>query len=375
MNLTLLPCLLTTKIAPTLATLIGFEALIAIHELGHFLFCKLFGIGTPTFSIGFGPELFSRKIGDTNFRLALIPFGGYCEIAGHEEVGQGDQAHAHDRSESSFGVKPYWQKLLVMLGGIMCNFLFAYIVACTIFMVGKPVEKPGVYIASVNPGSPAQQAGLQANDRIIELADHSLTESGLTKETARDLVIQELSSRPGQQVKLLIERDGEEKTITATLASKPAGDKMVGSLGVYFGSFNYSIPQLPFFQAIKAGVKQTNAWIGMIVQALTTLITRRKLESVGGPVMMFSQIFSSAQNGLLSLFVLLALISTNLALFNLLPIGALDGGQVLFITIEAVVRRKIPETVKIGINLASWAFFIILTLILTYRDLLAIFTR
>lgn len=150
---------------------------------------------------------------------------------------------------------------------------------------------------------------------------------------------------------------------------------MVGSLGVYFGSFNYSIPQLPFFQAIKAGVKQTNAWIGMIVQALTTLITRRKLESVGGPVMMFSQIFSSAQNGLLSLFVLLALISTNLALFNLLPIGALDGGQVLFITIEAVVRRKIPETVKIGINLASWAFFIILTLILTYRDLLAIFTR
>ncbi|MFA6527758.1 MAG: M50 family metallopeptidase [Candidatus Babeliales bacterium] len=374
MDFGLIYTLLVTKLIPALATLIGFGALIAIHELGHFLFCKLFNIHTPTFSIGFGPELFSRKIGDTHFRLALIPFGGYCEIAGHEEVGQGDQAHALDRSDRSFDVKPYWQKLLVMLGGIICNLLFAYTIACTLFIVGKHVEKPGVYIVSVLPSSPAQHAGLEAKDRVLALGKHQLATPTLTGETASTLVIQELASKPGQQINLLIERDGQEKIITATLASKPAGTKMIGSLGVNFG-FNYPITQLPFFQAIKAGIEQTNNWIRMIVQSLTTLASRRSLDGAGGPVMIFSQIFSSAQNGLLSLLVLLALISINLALLNLLPIGALDGGQVLFITIEAAIRRKIPDTVKIGINLASWAFFIILTLILTYRDIIALFVR
>ena len=374
MDLAIISSLFTTKLIPMLATLLGFGGLIAIHELGHFLFCKLFGISTPTFSIGFGPELFSRKIGDTHFRLALIPFGGYCEIAGHEEVGQGDQALAQDRSDRSFDVKPYWQKLFVLLGGIIGNLLFAYLAACTLFIVGKQVEKPGAFIISVLPGSPAAQAGLQANDRILKLEALSLTDPTLTQESAMTSVIQTLTRKPGQTIEMLIERAGQEKTISATLARKQVGKQVTGSLGVNF-AFNYPIQSLPLFQAIKAGIAQTNSWIILIVQSLTTLASHRSLDGVGGPVMMFSQIFSSAQNGMLTLLVLLAIISINLALINLLPFGALDGGQVLFITIEAIIRRKLPDMVKTVINLASWTILIILMLVLTYKDIFTLFAR
>lgn len=364
----------TTKLIPALATLIGFGGLVAVHEFGHFIFCKFFNIHTPTFSIGFGPELYRRKMGETVFRLALIPFGGYCEIAGHEEVGQGNQDHAQDRSDRSFDVKPYWQKVLVMLGGIICNILFAYVLACTIFAVGKQVEKPGVYILSVNKNSPAEAAGLLKHDRLLQVETLKLTSPTLTQEAASTAVAQALSTRPGQQTRIIIERDGMEKELLATLASKQVGDKTIGSLGVYFG-FDYSIPRLPIIQAIYKGIEQTNIWISMIVQSLASLFQRRSLEGAGGPVMIFSQIFSSAQHGVIAFLVFLALISINLALLNLLPLGALDGGQVLFVTIEAIIQRKIPDVIKMALDLTSWGFFILLALFLTYRDIMTLFVR
>ena len=113
------------KLLPLAYALIGFGLLITVHECGHFFFCKLFGIRTPTFSIGMGPTLYQRNIGQTNFRLALVPIGGYVEIAGMAEVGQGEQAHAEDAGPDSFSSKPFWQRFLVLIGGILFNSLFA----------------------------------------------------------------------------------------------------------------------------------------------------------------------------------------------------------------------------------------------------------
>ncbi len=115
--------------------IIGLGFIIAFHELGHFLFCKAFNIRVPSFSIGFGPKLFSKKIGGTEFSLSAIPLGGYVEIAGSAEVGQGEQKEAHANDEGSFARKPYYQKLLVMLGGIAFNILFAYVVLSLLFML------------------------------------------------------------------------------------------------------------------------------------------------------------------------------------------------------------------------------------------------
>jgi len=359
------------KFLPFMYAIIGFGSLIAIHEFGHFFFCKLFGILTPTFSIGFGPELFRKKIGTTDFRLALIPLGGYCEIAGNEEVGQGEQAFAKATGDISFDSKAYWKKLLVMFGGIIFNLLFAYIVWCVIFMVGKPLERNVVLVSSIVKDSAAEKYGLKAGDQISTINGHNLADPNIGMEV-QEILMQELMSHPNQEVKLIIERDKKELELPITLGSKPSGNKTIGSLGAGF-AIQTSIPKMSFFQAITKGISTTNKWICDIASSVKTLISKRSLEGAGGPVMILSQSFSSAQYGFIPLFIFLALISINLALINLLPIGALDGGQILFVTLETIFRRRIPMNVKIAINLASWVFFIGLALFLTYKDIVTLF--
>lgn len=359
------------KFLPLVYALIGFGSLIAIHEFGHFIFCKMFGIHTPTFSIGFGPEIFRKKLWDTDFRLALIPLGGYCEIAGHEEVGQGDQAFAKSTGDISFDSKAYWKKLLVMFGGIMFNLTFAYIVFCGIFMVGKPLEKTTVLVSNITKNSAAEKFDLKAGDILLNINKQDLTDPNMGMK-AQEILLQELRGHPNEEVTLVVEREKKEIELKVTLGSKQDGDKTVGSLGAGF-AFQVAIPQLPFFEAIKMGISTTNKWIVDIASSVKNLISQRSLEGAGGPVMILSQSFTSAQHGFIPLFIFLALISINLALINLLPIGALDGGQILFVTLETIFRRKIPMNVKIAINLASWLFFITLVIFLTYKDVVALF--
>ncbi len=126
------------------AGLVGLTFLVTFHEFGHFLFCKLFKIHTPSFSIGLGPYLYSKKIGDTVFAISAIPAGGYVEIAGAAEVGQGDQAHAGRQDHYSFASKPFYQKFLVMSGGILANLLFAYVAIIGVCWAGLP-QSPLAY--------------------------------------------------------------------------------------------------------------------------------------------------------------------------------------------------------------------------------------
>ena len=165
--------------------LIGINFLVGFHELGHFLFCKLFNIRTPTFSIGFGPIFASKKIGDTTFALSAIPLGGYVEIAGAAEVGQGEQKDAHARDKGSFAIKPYCQKLLVLFGGILFNFIFAYSALIFLFLVGLPKTeflyprnaKPIIH--EIKEDSAAQRAGFAIGDRIISINGQNIGENGL----------------------------------------------------------------------------------------------------------------------------------------------------------------------------------------------------
>lgn len=353
------------KILPLLFSLLGFGILIAVHEFGHFFFCKLFNIHTPTFSIGFGPEIYKRKIGQTNFRLAAIPFGGYVEIAGLAEVGQGDQAHAQDAGESSFANKSYWKKALVLLGGIFFNILFAYFAFCFIFIAGNRSAQQGISVMSIVQESAAEKAGLKVQDVILGVNDKTLSSDPITLNKEIDsIILQEIQAHPNQEISLLVKRNQEEVTLRVTLGSRQDGTKTVGMLGAGFQP-----PQLPFWYAFKAGFDYTKKIIGLIGASLKNLVQTRSLEGLGGPVMIFAQGTTAAKYGFIPLLHFLGLFSLSLALMNVLPIGALDGGQLLFATIEFAIRRRIPEIIKMSINLASWVFLLSLMAYFTYREI------
>ena len=370
MSLQTLCIFFSAKLIPLLYAVIGFGSLIAIHEFGHFLFCKIFNIHTPTFSIGFGPELFRKKIGDTNFRLAAIPLGGYVEISGLAEVGQGEQEFALSTATNSFDSKPYWQKLLVLSGGIIFNLLFAYVVFCMLFIIGSS-DPSAVMVSGVVKESAAEKYGLLPGDAITQINDAKLKDdSGNLLLNAHEILLANIKSHPGQEVIFSVERKGESLKLPITLGSKTEADKQIGALGA---ELRTPIQKLPLLQAISMGICETNRWIGVIIQSVNRLITQRSLDGAGGPVMIMSMSFGAAQHGLLTLFTFLALISINLALMNVLPIGALDGGQILFVTIEAIIGRKLPLGFRNGINIISWLFFIGLALFLTYKDIAYLF--
>jgi len=203
----LLECIFLSshKLLISFVGIIGLSFLIGLHELGHFLFCKLFRVHTPSFSIGFGPHLISKKIGDTEFSLSAIPIGGYVEIAGIAEVGQGKQKEAHRYDKYSFATKPYYQKLLIMSGGIIFNVLFTYFVLCLLFALGLPktemlypINAKSV-IEMVAKGSAAEKAGLQTGDRILKINQIDIQEN----ENVENL-IKEIQAHPKQTVHLLI---------------------------------------------------------------------------------------------------------------------------------------------------------------------------
>ena len=350
--------------------LCGIGFLIGFHELGHFLFCKLFNIHTPTFSIGFGPTIASKKIGDTEFILAPIPLGGYVEIAGSAEIGQGEQQYAESKDKRSFAPRPFYQKLLVMLGGIMFNLLFAYAVFIAIFLTGIP-KSPFMYptnaqpiIQAIGDDSAAKQAGLAVGDRLLRVIVGTNTIS-INGTVADALTL--IKDNPGQKARLDIERAGAQQEIAVPIDTKTFMGKDVGTLGIMFEMAE--TPGYPFLQAITKGIQHTNSFIIGTFQAFISIFKRRDVSQLGGPLMVVSQTMRGAAAGFKIFLIFLAIISINLAILNLIPLPILDGGQLLFYTIEAIIRRPLPANLKWYIHLISWLAILALILYLSIFDI------
>lgn len=349
-----------------IAGLIGINFLVGFHELGHYLFCKLFSIRTPTFSIGFGPFIASKKIGDTTFALSSIPLGGYVEIAGSAEMGQGDQKDAHAKDKDSFAVKPYWQKLLVMAGGILFNLIFAYCALIFLFLIGLPKTeflyprnaKPIIH--EIKADSAADKAGLAVGDRIISINGQNVDDNGLKAYTL-------INSLPGSQTSLIIERQGQQQEIPVTLEAKEVGGKTIGSLGVLFEITGTE--KMSFLASIKEGIALTNAYIRATVLGFKHIFVKRDVSKMGGPIKIISETVKAAGHSFGVFLFFLAVLSINLAVLNLVPLPILDGGQILFYTIEAIIRRPLSMKVKEYIHIGTWLFVLGLVIYLSTQDL------
>ncbi len=349
---------------------LGFGFLVGFHELGHFLFCKLFGVKTPSFSIGFGPQILKKQIGETLFTLSAIPFGGYVEIAGADEPGQGEQKDRKSFATDSFAIKSYYQKMLIIAGGILFNLIFSYGAMIAILAIGAPKtpllfpQSASNLIEKILDDSPAQQAGLKAGDTILAITaqEKTYTVKESTIATFMQKFLQTLSRQRGQEVSLLIMRDGQSENIKVTV-----GDK---GLGI---TFDYqAVKATTWLEAITMGVQQVNFWIYSTGEALSRLFKEKTVKGIGGPVMVISQMIKGAEKGFVIFVIFLAFISVNLAVMNLIPLPVFDGGQALFYTIEAIIGRPLPESMRNGIAYGTWFCLILLICWITIQDILVL---
>lgn len=344
--------------------LFGIGFLIGFHEFGHFLFCKLFGIKTPTFSIGFGPVLYQKHIWGTDFTLSAIPLGGFVEIAGAAEVGQGEQKDAHSTEKDSFATKPYYQKFLVMTGGILCNLLFAYFAFILLSLIGIPKTplmptQTKTVIQMVEPDGAAEKAGLQKGDHL-----HSINEKVITDDFHQ--LAETVQPLAQKEAKIGYERNGKSEELILTVGQRE-GTSGVGSIGVAFEM--EAMPPLSFFEAIKQGVELTNDLIVRIFTGIIGIFRKADMKNVGGPVVIISMLTKGATTSFQIFLILLAIISINLAILNLIPLPILDGGQLLFYTIEAIIRRPLNAKVREYIHIASWLLVMGLVIYLSLFDI------
>lgn len=337
----------------------GIALLIFFHELGHFLFCKLFRVHTPTFSIGFGPVIWSRLIGTTKFTISAIPLGGYVEIAGMDGSTEGNTPMAN---EEPFSKKPYHQKFCIMMGGILFNIILAFKIAMFVYLCGAPgsvllyPETATTTVARVLPESIAAQTGFQEGDVITLFNGTPLI--GRAEPLIRYL------KTTSESVTITFEHNGEAQTTNPIMVEQ----------GKPFGVIlkTEKLSPLSFTESVTYAWQTTLRWMRDTGYGLMHILKKGDLSSAGGPVKIISMISQSAQDGFLIYLLFLAIISINLALFNLIPVPILDGGQLLLATIESLIGRPLPIKIREYIFIGTWFVFLGLILVLSFHDISAL---
>lgn len=361
------------KVIALLWALIGFGTLITVHEFGHFIFCKLFGVHTPIFSVGFGPSLFQRKIGDTEFRLSLLPLGGYCAIAGAgpTDLEDGHQDTEHLRKDQLFTTKPYWQKTLIILGGILFNILFAYGIF-TFLNYGKvPKSDTVITLTSVEKESLADEAGMKPGDILVGYNNTLFSPDPYQAEGELQAFLSTLAHPNEKTISIMYKReDGSVTSKKIALVTEDTGRKRLG-VGLMpvaktrVGEFSYNSLTI----SAKKGIAHTHRLIKNTFLAIKQAITGLSIKGMGGPLRIMSQSFKMAEAGISELLSYLGMISVSLAVMNLLPLGILDGGQLIFVTLEALRGKPLSSTVQTHIMQFFIFLFLFLFIVLSYHDL------
>jgi regulator of sigma E protease len=332
-------------------TVLAFGLLIVIHEAGHFALARLCGMRVERFSIGFGPVLWSGRRGQTEWCLSALPLGGYVRIAG---MAPGEDVDPAD--SSAYANQPAWRRLLVILAGPAMNYVAAVALATALIAsLGRPQADPSATAGEVLPGSPAEQAGLRAGDRILSVA-------GKPVEGWAALVA-EVRGHPAQEIEIEVRRTGAPPDAPPTsLRARPEDVGGVGRLGL---APSVVAVRAPPGEALLLGAQRTNAKAGEILAGLGQVITRKQRAELRGPVGIAQEMARSAKAGAAPFLVMVWFISIVLALFNLFPIPALDGGRLIFLVYEIVTRRRVNQRVEATVHLIGFLALIGLLLAVT----------
>jgi regulator of sigma E protease len=418
--------------------------MILVHEWGHFIVARLFGVRVDVFSIGFGPRIFGRKRGDTDYRLSVLPLGGYVRMAGD------NPAEERRGDPDEFLSKPRWQRCLIVLAGPTTNLLLAVLLTAGLFIYGgeQPIwaDQPMV-IAGVMPDSPAAAAGIQAGDRVVSF-------SGIENPTWDRVQLELALSAPGSSEPVVVERNGQRVSLTVTSDMQPAavlgypaepavvgtvtagmpaetaglmpGDRIVAleresvdspyqlseliqrrngqpteleierngqkqtirlqpvwgdpgdgrprwQIGISYRFTTVERSYSPPAAVVKAAqfhVVLASKMVYLVGQLFTGSVS---LKQVQGPLGIVQESSRAAQRGFGDLISFMALVSLNLGVINLLPIPILDGGHILMLGVEGVMRKDLSLRIKERIVTVGMVFLLLVFLVVMYNDVLRLF--
>ncbi len=365
--------------------------LIFVHELGHFLFAKLMGVSVEKFSLGFGPKLIGKKIGETEYLLSAFPLGGYVKMFGEGgfiEGGEQDPRPEVKNAESvetsepvmreltddekarSFAHKPVAARIAIVMAGPVFNLLFAWLIFIVLCMMGVPTVT--TKIGEALKDKPAAKAGMQKGDVITAINNMPITRW--------DQIADGVSASKGQPLALTIRREAADITFTITpeprISKNLFGEKINGyAIGVASaGEFvtEYFTPP----QAFIKGTEQTWKVIDLTFMSLVKMVQRVvPMDSVGGPIMIAKMAGEQASAGIAPFLAFMALLSVNLGVLNLLPVPVLDGGHLLFYFMELIFRRPVPQKVREYAQQIGMVLLLGLMVLAFYNDIIRYFVN
>ncbi len=347
------------------AAIIGLGVLIVFHEFGHFLVAKLSGVGVITFSVGFGPKLWVRKKGETEYALSAFPLGGYVKMIGEDpdqEVQPGDL-------EKSFAHKSLLKRIAIVVAGPGFNLLLAVLLLMVVYtFYGVPVMS--TQVSGVEKGSPAEKAGIVKGDRIISL-------DGKTVEQWEELS-GGIKASGGKALELQIRRGSETVNVTVQPTQKEGknifgerkDDWMIGigsQVSLEKGNPSLAIVRA-FYQTYDYSKLTVLAFYKMIVGDVSP-------RNIGGPILIAQMAGQQAQEGLGSFLAFLAVLSINLGVLNLLPVPVLDGGHLLFFLVEAVIRKPVAVRYREMAQQVGICLLALLMVYAFYNDIVRFFEK
>lgn len=355
------------------------SVLILVHELGHFLTAKKLGIKVEEFGFGLPPRIFGIKKGETVYSLNWLPIGGFVKLFGEEGEGdlEGKNPKSREAKNRAFYSRPVWQRVLVLIAGVSMNFLLALIVLTFLFTQGVMVPTDRVHIQNVIKDSPAAVIGLKENDIIKSMKVKNAKGIEETVEIKNaDTLSNTTRDHLGEQILLTVVRSGNTMQFVVT----PRRDfpKDQGPMGVVIS--NYEEKKYTLLEAPVLGMKEAFGLSYDLLKGITKtiwkMVTLQSVQKdVAGPLGIAQMTGEAVKSGEAAILELLGLLSLNLAIVNILPFPALDGGRLLFVVIEGITGKKVKTKYERTLHQIGMIVLLSLMLLVTLNDILRLFTK
>ena len=338
-----------------LATVFVFGLLVFVHELGHFITAKLTGMRVDEFAIGFGPRLVSFRYGETVYTIRIVPLGGFNDIAGMNP-------DDNEAGERGYCKKPILSRMIVILAGSAMNVILPVVLFFGIFFfAGVQTPNPAPVLGTVLADNPAANAGLMANDRIVAIDGQPIA-------TWQEMVDAIRTNHGTVPMTMQVDRQGQELTVSVTPHYDAAHDRsVIGIVNAYESTYP------GFFQSVSMAFERTAMIVVMMLDALYRIILEMSGSELAGPIGVAQMAGEVAEMGIVPLLNFAALLSLNLAIINLLPVPALDGGHFLTLCVEAVRGKPLSPKVMHYVQNAGVGLIVLLMLLAMKNDVMRIF--